>query len=212
MSAIVNAVGGVYYDIMGMKHSTPCSYWNNTVVLITWDDWGGWYDHISPAAAAGGPGIGYSNQAGGQYVYGFRVPLLVVSAYTPKGYISGACVAPGNCPNEKAPYIHDFGSILNFIEYAFGTGGNPLGGTGGISPSYQYADYFAPDGPTVCGAECPYPYSLSDFFNFSNPRTFTALTAPFKTECFIVPNKQNCNGENFTAPEDPDADDVDVQD
>jgi len=38
------------------------------------------------------------------------------------------------------------------------------------------------------------------------------LTAPFTTECFIVPNKQNCNGKNFTGPEDHDADDVDEQD
>jgi hypothetical protein len=138
------------------------------------------------------------------------VPLLVASAYTYRptgstGYISGACVAPGNCPNEKLPYIHDFGSILNFIEYAFGIGE--------ISPSYEYADHFAPDGPVVCGSNCPKPYSLSDFFpSFTNPRTFTPLTAPYKTECSIVPNKQNCNGENFTGPEDPDADAVDEQD
>jgi hypothetical protein len=82
----------------------------------------------------------------------------------------------------------------------------------GISPSYSHADVFAPDGFVVCGANCPQPYALSDFFpSFTNPRTFTALTAPYKTECFIVPNKQNCNGETFTGPEDPDADDVDVQ-
>jgi hypothetical protein len=94
---------------------------------------------------------------------GFRVPLVVVSAYNYRpqgkaGYISGVCVAPGNCPNEKPPYIHDFGSILNFIEYAFGTSGNPLGGTGGISPSYPYADHFAPDGHIVYP---PNSYSLS---------------------------------------------------
>jgi phospholipase C len=38
----------------------------------------------------------------GDFQYGFRVPLLVVSAYTPAGYID-------NTP-------HDFGSILRFIE------------------------------------------------------------------------------------------------
>jgi phospholipase C len=218
VAAIVNAVGGYYYDASDQQHRTFCQnpdgsamYWKNTVILVTWDDWGGWYDHVSPAAAAGGPGIGYPNGPNSSsYVYGFRVPLLVVSAYTPKGYISGTCVAPGNCPNETPPYIHDFGSILNFIEYAFGTGGNSLGE---ISPNYHYADYFAPDGPIVCKANCPHPYSLSDFFpSFTSPRTFTPLTAPFTTECFIVPNKQNCNGENFTGPEDPDADDVDEQD
>jgi hypothetical protein len=37
---------------------------------FTWDDWGGWYDHVSPTIT-GGPGIINS------YEYGFRVPLIV---------------------------------------------------------------------------------------------------------------------------------------
>jgi hypothetical protein len=105
--------------------------------------------------------------------------LLVVSTYNYRpqgssGYISGACGQPGQptCPNDKQKYIHDFGSILNFIEYAFGTGGQPLHVAGfpptsGISPSYFYADVFAPDGSVVRGGSCLHPYSLSDFFNFS---------------------------------------------
>jgi phospholipase C len=167
LAAIFNSVGW----------ATNCDtngYWNDTVVLVTWDDWGGWYDHVSPSAP-GGPGIGYSNRTGQLYVYGFRVPLLVVSAYSKTGYISGACGQPGQpaCPNLQAPYVHDFGSILNFIEYAFGTGGNPLYMSGyrpgtGINPQYLYADALAPDAPANCSA-CP--YSLSDFFNFSQPPT-----------------------------------------
>jgi phospholipase C len=42
----------------------------------------------------------------GDYQYGSRVPLLVVSAYTPAGYINNV--------------RHDFGSILRFIEFNFG--------------------------------------------------------------------------------------------
>jgi phospholipase C len=41
----------------------------------------------------------------GHYQYGFRVPLIVVSAYTPKAYVN-------NVP-------HDFGSILRFIQATF---------------------------------------------------------------------------------------------
>jgi phospholipase C len=41
----------------------------------------------------------------GHYQYGFRVPLIVVSAYTPKGYVNDV--------------PHDFGSILRFIEGTF---------------------------------------------------------------------------------------------
>jgi phospholipase C len=91
VAAIVNAIG----------HSTACDnntgYWKNTAILITWDDWGGWYDHEPPPILQG---------VQGDYQYGFRVPLIVVSAYTPAGYIN-------NAP-------HDFGSILRFIEHNYG--------------------------------------------------------------------------------------------
>ena len=70
----------------------------------------------------------------------------MVSAYTQPGYISGALPTPG----ETQPYIHDFGSILNFIEWALGQNRVPLSFQGypglGISPTYPYADYLAPDG------------------------------------------------------------------
>jgi phospholipase C len=91
VAAIVNAIGT----------STGCDnnhgYWQNTAIFITWDDWGGWYDHETPTILA---------QPQGDYQYGFRVPLVVVSAYTAAGYIN----------NER----HDFGSILRFIEHNFG--------------------------------------------------------------------------------------------
>jgi phospholipase C len=90
VASIVNAVG-------------QSSYWNNTAVLITWDDWGGWYDHVAPPID---PTYGY-------YQLGFRVPLLVVSAYTPAGYVSDQ--------------RHDFGSILRFVETVFDLGRIPPG-------------------------------------------------------------------------------------
>ncbi len=91
VAAIVNAIGA----------STACDngagYWNDTAIVITWDDWGGWYDHEPPSILAG---------AQGDYQYGFRVPLIFVSAYTPKGYINNV--------------RHDFGSVLRFVEHNFG--------------------------------------------------------------------------------------------
>jgi phospholipase C len=90
VASIVNSIGA----------STACDnnggYWQNTAIFITWDDWGGWYDHERPTILA---------QPEGDYQYGFRVPLVVVSAYTATGYIN----------NER----HDFGSILRFIEHNF---------------------------------------------------------------------------------------------
>jgi phospholipase C len=64
-------------------------YWDNTVIIITWDDWGGWYDHVAPSVI-------------NSYEYGFRVPLIIVSPFARQGYVSHV--------------THDFGSILNFIE------------------------------------------------------------------------------------------------
>jgi len=101
VAAIVNAVGN-------------SSYWANTAIIITWDDWGGWYDHVPPPQVllnCSGWGCGY--------VYGFRVPLVVVSPYAKPGYIS------------HVP--HDFGSILKFIEQVYGL------------PSLGYADAPADD-------------------------------------------------------------------
>jgi len=91
VSSIVNAIG----------NSSACDnntgYWRDTAIVITWDDWGGWYDHERPTILA---------QPQGDYQYGFRVPLVFVSAYTQAGYIDNT--------------RHDFGSILRFLERNFG--------------------------------------------------------------------------------------------
>jgi phospholipase C len=80
VASIVNAIGN-------------SSYWSNTAILITWDDWGGWYDHVAPPII-------------NSYEYGFRVPMLVVSPFAKPAYISHV--------------THDFGSILKFIEQIYG--------------------------------------------------------------------------------------------
>ena len=99
-----NAVGGpswVASIVNAIGNDTTCDgghgYWSDTAVLITWDDWGGWYDHERPPILDG---------VQGDYQYGFRVPLIVVSAFTPRHYI-----------NNERP--HDFGSILRFIQGVF---------------------------------------------------------------------------------------------
>jgi len=201
VAAIVNAVGG--YDNSGNKLPVQCNYWGNTVILVTWDDWGGFYDDVSPnpMSVSNNPNLGYEGTTNGEfYVYGFRVPLLVVAPYAKQGYISGGGIYPPVC-NNATTYCHDFGSILNFIEFAFGTGGTRLGP---IGPSnWPYADSFVQDlGP---GANAATTYSLHDFFNFSVVRPFTPITgAKYPTNCFTSEqNAKNCF-PNF--PADPDSD------
>jgi phospholipase C len=48
--------------------------WNSTAIFLSWDDWGGFYDHVMPPSV---------DQNG----YGLRVPSLVISPYAKKGYI-----------------------------------------------------------------------------------------------------------------------------
>jgi phospholipase C len=48
--------------------------WGSTAVFLTWDDWGGFYDHVPPPVV---------DRNG----YGLRVPGLVISPYAKSGYI-----------------------------------------------------------------------------------------------------------------------------
>jgi phospholipase C len=63
--------------------------WESSAFLWTYDDWGGWYDHVPPPQV---------DEAG----YGFRVPALLVSPYARRGYIDST--------------VLDFTSILRFVE------------------------------------------------------------------------------------------------
>ncbi len=63
VTSIVNAIGA----------STSCDknagYWKNTAIVITWDDWGGWYDHEPPTILAqpeGGYQLGFQGSSGGR--------------------------------------------------------------------------------------------------------------------------------------------------
>jgi phospholipase C len=62
--------------------------WSSTVIFITWDDWGGWYDHVDPPNDASWQGDGPAGYKVSQFRYGPRVPCLVVSPYAKPGYIS----------------------------------------------------------------------------------------------------------------------------
>lgn len=94
VASIVNAIGN------SKTCDNDAGYWEDTAIFLTWDDWGGWFDHEPPTL------LSVPNRGQGDYQYGFRVPLVVISAYTPMGYVD----------NNR----HDFGSILRFVEHNFG--------------------------------------------------------------------------------------------
>jgi phospholipase C len=68
-------------------------FWESSAFLVTYDDWGGWYDHVRPPRV----------DANG---YGFRVPALLVGGYARQGHIESTTL--------------DYTSILRFIEDNWG--------------------------------------------------------------------------------------------
>jgi phospholipase C len=63
--------------------------WKDTAIFLTWDDWGGFYDHVPPPQVDA-------------FGFGIRVPLLVISPYAKRGFID----------HRDA----EFSSVLRFIE------------------------------------------------------------------------------------------------
>ncbi|MBV9103991.1 MAG: hypothetical protein JO060_10385 [Candidatus Eremiobacteraeota bacterium] len=80
VASIVNAVG-------------RSRFWRDTAIVIVWDDSGGWYDHVPPPQL---------DQDG----LGDRVPMIVVSPYAKRSFVSHT--------------TYEFGSILKFAEETFG--------------------------------------------------------------------------------------------
>jgi phospholipase C len=79
VASLVNAVGG-------------SRFWDSTAVFVIWDDWGGWYDHVSP------PQLDVQG-------LGFRVPMLAISPYSKVNYVSHV--------------QYESAGILNFVESVF---------------------------------------------------------------------------------------------
>jgi len=69
------------------------SSWRRSAFMWSYDDWGGWYDHVPPPAVD-------------RYGYGFRVPALLVSPYAKEGHVDHTTL--------------DFTSQLKFIENNWG--------------------------------------------------------------------------------------------
>jgi phospholipase C len=66
--------------------------WESTAIFLTWDDWGGFYDHVRP------PRVDRNG-------YGLRVPALVISPYAKRGHIDHQ--------------THSFDSYLKLIQDRF---------------------------------------------------------------------------------------------
>jgi phospholipase C len=125
-------------------------YWKDSVFILTWDEMGGFYDHVPPQPMPSPDGIPPSDllpddictQSTGptcDFVFtGYRVPLIVISPFTKKNYVSHT--------------VADYTAILKFIETRFGL------------PNLTQRDAAQMD--------------MSEFFDFTNPPWMTPPTPP----------------------------------
>ena len=82
VASIVNAVGN-------------SQFWNSTAIFVVWDDWGGWYDPVTP------PTLDYDG-------LGYRIPCIMISPYSVAGKVTHT--------------QYEMASVLRFAEDTFGVG------------------------------------------------------------------------------------------
>ena len=61
-------------------HADGSPLWTDVMMLVTFDDWGGWVDHVIPPVL--------ESDADGPYRMGSRVPMIVIGAYAKPGFVS----------------------------------------------------------------------------------------------------------------------------
>jgi phospholipase C len=92
------------YQVVHAVLSSPA--WPRTLLIYTYDEHGGYYDHVPPAAAIAPddipPELGPEDIPGGYDIYGPRVPGIVASPYSR--------------PNAVTDVVHDHTSVLATIE------------------------------------------------------------------------------------------------
>jgi phospholipase C len=111
---------GMQWTVDQVNAIVAGNLWSSVAIFITWDDWGGWADHVVP------PNIEQWTD-GTQFRYGSRVGCLVVSPYAKQGFISTT--------------LHSHVSIVRFCETTFGLPAlnARTSGTDGMTDCFDFA-------------------------------------------------------------------------
>src|SRR5580692_5368648 len=109
VASVVNAVG-------------KSQFWDSTAIFIIWSGYGGWADHVRPP---------YMNHGG----LGFRVPLLVISPYAKRNYVSHV--------------QYETVSVLRFAEDLYGLGQLAAADARATSPAADCFDFSQKPRPFV---------------------------------------------------------------
>jgi phospholipase C len=80
---------------------TQSPSWGNTVLIINFDEWGGFFEHVPPTAAPIPPADAIAGNKDG--LRGFRVPCIIISPKSRRGYVANR--------------VYDHTSILAMIEW-----------------------------------------------------------------------------------------------
>ena len=83
---------------------------SSTVVIVTFDEAGGFFDHVQPPRVVASNSVDYYVDGNGKAPLGFRVPTIVISPFS-----------VGSPSNPRvSSLLYDHTSILKFIEWRFG--------------------------------------------------------------------------------------------
>jgi len=69
-----NITSGQDYVVNEINDIMKSQYWSSSAIILTWDDYGGWYDNAVPPQVD-------------QYGLGFRVPALIISPFAKQGFV-----------------------------------------------------------------------------------------------------------------------------
>jgi phospholipase C len=145
----IDVQAGANYVSQRINALMNSSSWKDSVFILSFDEWGGVYDHVKPVATVApdnvppryrtDPTTGVVTSSPGDFTTtGFRVPLIIISPFTKKGYVS------------NTPMDHT--AVLKMIEDRFGLA------------SLTKRDAAQP--------------SMMEFFDFNNPPWMTPPTPP----------------------------------
>ena len=104
--------------------------WKNTLLIITYDEHGGCYDHVQPPAATPPDGCVSQPDQFGFDAYGVRVPAVIVSPWIPSG---SKVRNPQDGDGTGTPFDHT--SIIRTVRDLFLGGGGRLTARDGVAPS-----------------------------------------------------------------------------
>jgi phospholipase C len=90
---------GENWDVRRINAVMQSQYWQRSVILLAWDDFGGWYDHVAPPEQ-------YGCDARTPYGLGMRLPLLIVSPYARPGYVMKSVASQASVPKLIEALFH----------------------------------------------------------------------------------------------------------